>query len=243
MLSNGIRINIGFLKPYGVRRSSAPTTDETNPVSEARSWPYFLLAMKSSDFTPALLTVYLRLQHADAGIVPVLLGVVQTVAHHELIRHLETGQIGGNRLFPAGRLIQQRHDGDGGRALGGQVVLQEIQRVAGIQNILHHDDVAAGDVLLQVAGDLHHAGALGAVVVRGDADELDLALDLRRPHQIRHENEAALQHAHKNGILVVETVVQLVAHLPHPLLQLLLRHQNLQDVFLEYSRGIDILGI
>ena len=61
--------------------------------------------------------VDLRLQNADIGNVAVGLGVIQAVAHHELVRHREAHKVRSDRLGAAGGLVEQRHDGDGGGAL------------------------------------------------------------------------------------------------------------------------------
>ena len=182
-----------------------------------------------------LLAVDLGLEDADIGHIPVLLAVVQAVAHHELVGDLEAGIVGGDGLFAAGRLIQQGGNGDGGGALGLQVLRQEIQGIAGVQNILDDDDVAAADVALEVAGDLHHAGGLGGVLIGRKADELHLAFQLGGADQVRHENEAAVEDAHKHGVLVLESVIKLVAQLLDTGLDLLFRQQDLQDVLIHIT--------
>ena len=114
---------------------------------------------------------------------------------------------------------------------GEEVILQECQRIAGVQDVLHNDDVPASDVLLQVVGDLHPTGGYGGVLVGTDGDKLHVALQLAGPDQIRHKHEGALQHSQKQRVLALEVLVQA----PRPArsiraLDFLLRHQNLQDI-------------
>ena len=183
--------------------------------------------------------VDLRLQHADIRHVPVLLGVVQAVAHHELVRHDEASQVGGDGLGPAGGLIQQGHDGDGGSALGHKILLQKGQGIAGIQNILHDDEVPAGNILLEVVGDLHPAGGGGGVFVRADGNELHIAFQLAGPNQVRHEHKGPLQHTEEQGLFALEAVIQFLAHLSDAGLQFFFRHQDLQDILLHLTSHDD----
>ena len=113
-------------------------------------------------------------------------------------------------LFAAGGLVEQGDDRHGARALGHEVGLQEGEGIAGVENILDDDDVAVGDVALQVAGDLHDAGGLRPVLIGGQTDELQLALQLRRAHEVGHKDEAAVQNADEQGILPGEAVIELV---------------------------------
>lgn len=88
----------------------------------------------------------------------------------------------------------------------------------------------SGDVLLQVVGDLHPAGGHSGVLVGADGDELHVALHLASPDQVRHEYERPLQHAQKQRVLAMKLLIQLRAHFGDAGLQLLLRHQDLQDI-------------
>ena len=171
---------------------------------------------------------------ADIGQVAVHLGVVQTVAHHELIRHLEAREVRLHGLHPAGGLVQQRHDGDAGGPLGEEVVLQKGQGVAGVQDVLHDDEIPAGDVLLDIVGDLHPAGGAGGVAVGADGDELQVALQGAGADQIGHKDEAALQDPQEEGLLPLEPLRELRAHLRHPAGDVLLGKQYLQDVILHF---------
>ena len=62
----------------------------------------------------------------------------------------------------------------------------------GVTTMMTDKGMDTGDILLQVVGDLHHAAALGAVMVGGHRDELHICLQTGCAHQISHKNEAAL---------------------------------------------------
>ena len=50
-------------------------------------------------------------------------------------------------------------------------------------------------VLLKIVANLHPSAGHRAVLIRADGHELNVAHDLRGPHQIGHEDEGALQNA------------------------------------------------
>ena len=106
----------------------------------------------------ALLAVDLWLEHADVRHIAVLLGVIQPVAHDELVGDLKAREIGRDGLDAAGGLIEQSNDRHALGAFGEEIVLEEVEGIAGVQNILDDHDLAARNVLLQVVRDLHHAG-------------------------------------------------------------------------------------
>ena len=68
-----------------------------------------------------------------------------------------------------------------------------------------------------------------------EADELHLAFQLSGPDQVRHKDEAAVENAHKHGVLVVEPVIQLVAQLPGAVADLVLGDEDLQDILIHVA--------
>ena len=93
----------------------------------------------------------------------------------------------------------------------------------------------AGDVLLEVVGDLYPAGGHGGVLIGADGDEFHVALDLTGPDQIRHEHEGSLQHPQEQRVAVVELLIQDLTQFSDAGLDLFLRHQDLQDVVLHLT--------
>ena len=179
--------------------------------------------------------IYFRLQYADVGHIAVLLRVVETVADDELIGHLEACKVGDDGLCAAGRLVEQRHDGHAGSALGHEVILEEVERIAGVENVLDDNNVAARNVLLEVVRDLHHAGRGRRVLIGRDGDEFNVALELAGAHNVGHEDERALQHAEEQGVLVLQALIERIAHLLHARSELLLGIQYLQDILIHIA--------
>ena len=74
--------------------------------------------------------------------------------------------------------------------------------------------MAALNILAQVLVDLHRAGGAGAAV-GGDGHEVHGAFDVHMAHQVGHKDEAAFQHADKDGVLVPEVLRDFSADLRH----------------------------
>ena len=84
-------------------------------------------------------------------------------------------------------------------------------------------------------GDLHPAAGHRAILIGADGDELHIAHQLGGPHQICHENERAFQHAQKQGAAALILLIQRRAQLGDPGFQLLLCHQNLQNILFHFT--------
>ena len=81
-----------------------------------------------------------------------------------------------------------KHEGDAVKA--GDVVV-EITTDKLTNEITSEQD----GVLLKIVANLHPSAGHRAVLIRADGHELNVAHDLRGPHQIGHEDEGALQNA------------------------------------------------
>ena len=82
-------------------RHSTPRTPRGKAIACGRDGGW-----SDTEAGAALLGVDLGLEDADIGHIPVLLAVVQAIAHHKLVGDLEAGIVGGDGLFAAGGLIQ-----------------------------------------------------------------------------------------------------------------------------------------
>src|ERR1022692_4869511 len=134
---------------FPLRQSTGP---KSPPGRRFRSWR--LLAR-------LLTAVGVRGERTDERQVPVALGVVKTVADHELISDLETG-VGDLDLHLGCRLFaQQNADGDRGRIARLQVVYQVGQGQAGVDDVLDHQHMAAADVDVEILEYPHHPGGRG----------------------------------------------------------------------------------
>src|SRR6188472_3953688 len=162
----------------------------TNPLS----------AQGTSEYEPHRSPVWVYLQrvgkqvlveYADVGQVPVSLGEVEAVADDELVRDLEPNIPHRNVDFAARRLGQEGADLEGRRLTRFQVADQVGEGQAGVDDVLHHEHVAALDVDVEVFEDAHDPGGIGRVAVARDGHEVDLAGDGQVPHQVGHEEDRA----------------------------------------------------
>src|SRR5436190_14266035 len=97
--------------------------------------------------------------------VPVALVVVEAVADHEHGGDLEPLILDVDRDPLHLRLLQQRAHLEAGRLARAQVLQQIVERQARVHDVLDEQHVAAGDLVVEVLQDAHHAARLrrGAV--------------------------------------------------------------------------------
>ena len=103
-----------------------------------------------------------------------------------------------------------------------QNVQQIAQGVARIQNILQYNDVAAGNVLGQVLGDLDLAAGAGAAAVGGHRHKIHGAGKLQRPAQVSHKDKGPAQYANQHNLSALIVRLNLPGNSLYPLFELLL---------------------
>src|SRR5919202_5840013 len=106
-----------------------------------------------------------RLEHPHTPHFPVTLRVVQTVADHELAGNVEPHIPDGHVHLDRVRLAQQGHHVDRGGGPALQVAQEPLQGQPGVDDVLDHDHMPAGDVAVEVLQDAHHTGRCGALAV------------------------------------------------------------------------------
>ena len=95
----------------------------------------------------------------------------------------------------------------------------------------------SGNVLVEVLIYLDRARG-SRPLIRGHSHKVHRAVYGDMAHEIRHEDEAALQHAHKNGLLARIVRRYLRPDLLHFLLDVYLRDQNALNVLFHYFHQI-----
>src|SRR4051794_1807906 len=94
--------------------------------------------------------------------IAILLGVIEAVADHELVRYVEPDVPDLEIYLHGFRFAQQGAHLHRGRSARTQVGHQPGQREAGIDDVLDDQNVPATDVPVQVLEDAHDTGRLGA---------------------------------------------------------------------------------
>src|SRR5699024_10675601 len=144
--------------------------------------------------------VDVRGQGRDEGHVPVALRVVESVADHELVGHVEAHVLHVDVDLRGLRLPQHRADLDGGRAAGLEVGEQPRQGQAGVDDVLDDEDVLVLQVRIEVLEDPHDTGGLRAGAVGGHRHPVHADLRVECAGQVRHHHDGALEDAHQQEV-------------------------------------------
>ncbi len=165
-------------------------------------------------------------EHANVGQRAEILGVVEPVAHDELIRNPEAGVGHIHRALASVRLGEQRRDAHRTRFTLRQQVAQIAERDATVDNVFHHEHVAAFDRQVEVPGELHFAGRGVVFAVARDADKIDAHRRRDGASEVGEEEAASLQDADqiKRPLRIVGA--DLRAHLGHAPADVLLGDQD-----------------
>ena len=158
----------------------------------------------------------------DLGDVPVLFGVVETVADHELRVDREADVIGLELDFPRGRLIQKRGGDDAGGAAALDVAEDFAHRQPAVDDVLDDENGLAVHVELRLLQDGDHARRILLVPIRGNLDEVECDVHADLAHQVAAEEHRALEDAAGHQLGALEVFGDLAAHLSHPLVDLFL---------------------
>src|SRR5205085_1331627 len=122
------------------------------------------------------------------GQVPVPFVVVQAVADHEHGGDLEARVADVQRDALRFDLVQQCADLQALRPPRAQVLQQVVQREARVHDVLDQQDVAAGDLVVEVLQDPDHARGLGGRPVGRHGHEVELHRQLDVPGQVGHQD-------------------------------------------------------
>src|SRR5918999_615627 len=162
----------------------------------------------------------LGLQDADVGEVAVGTGVVEPVAHDELVRHLEAEVLHVELHPPPRGLTQKRADLQRGRPASEQRAADVGEGEPRVYYVLDDQDVAVGYVLLEVLEDADHAARGGTRAVGAYVHEVDLARQVYVAHEVAQDHDRPAQDAHQERPLAPVVLGDELPHLAHLLLYL-----------------------
>ena len=83
-----------------------------------------------------------------------------------------------------------------------------LERVAGVDDVLDHQHVAAFDLAAQILEDAHLAARLRGVAVARDLEEIDFHRQVELTHQVGNEDERAAQQPHYHQLVGAGIVVR-----------------------------------
>lgn len=116
-----------------------------------------------------------------------------------------------------------------------QQLQQVAQRVSGVQNVLHHDDMLPGNIAGEILGDLDLAGGGGTGAIGGDGHKVHGTGQIDPAAQVRHKDEGAPKDADEDDLLPMIVLGDLPGDLIHPAGQLLLTEEDLLNVFFQHN--------
>jgi hypothetical protein len=96
---------------------------------------------------------------------------------------------------------------------------------------------APGDRRLEVLEDAHDAGGLGLRPVGGDGHEVDLARHVQAAHEVREEEDRALEHAHEHEFATGVVGGDLLAEGAHAVGELVLLDEDLAELRVAHDRA------
>jgi hypothetical protein len=139
-----------------------------------------------------------RSENVDVGQVPELLVEVEAVADEELVRDGEADVADGQIVDEAAvGPVEQRRHGQRPRRPQRERPAEVPQREPCIDDVLDDQDVAAGELDVQVLQEANAGVTARAAVaaVAGELDEVEVVEDRQRPREVRDEDEARFQRA------------------------------------------------
>jgi hypothetical protein len=127
---------------------------------------------------------------------PVALLQVEAISHEELVWDGEADVADGQVVDqPPVRAVEERRGGERGGVAQRERLAEVVQGQAGVDHVLDDEDVAAGDLLVQVLqeADPRVAARVRVGAVRRELDEVEGVGDADGARQVRDEDDARLE--------------------------------------------------
>ncbi len=158
-------------------------------------------------------------QDVQVGQVPVALLQIEPIADEQLVGHCEAHVPDGEVVDePAVRAVEEGHCGQRGRVPKRQCLAEVVQRQSRVDDVLDDQDVAAGDLRVQILEKANPgmAAPVGACGVAGELDEVDPVVDSDRTGQIGDEDNARLERRYQQRLATLVITRDLATELTDP---------------------------
>jgi hypothetical protein len=135
-------------------------------------------------------------EDVQVGQIAVALLEIEPVAHEQLVGHREAHVADRQVVHQAAiGAVEERHRGERARVAEGKGLAEVVERQARVDDVLDDQDVAAGDLRVQILeqADAGMAAAIGAGRVARKFDEVDPMVDPERPGQVGDEDDAGFE--------------------------------------------------
>lgn len=159
----------------------------------------------------------LKFHDTDIREVPVPLGIVQPISHHELIRNGEAGVIDLHLfLHPALRLVKKCAETDALRPSLSEDLDQIGKSSPGVDNIFHNQDFLALQGFVQILHDTDYPAGFGIVAVAGHGHKVQTDRNRQPLGQLAGEEYASLEHADQMNCPSFIVLADLCGYLADP---------------------------
>jgi lysophospholipase L1-like esterase len=135
------------------------------------------------------------------GQVAVALGVVDAIADDEFVGNVEADPFGGDIGLAAAGLVEQGADFHAAGMARVENFQHMLERVAGIDDIFHHQHIAPGDLAAQILQNAHFPARCHGIAIGGGFEEIDLDRQVQLAHQIGDEDEGTAQQADNHQLV------------------------------------------
>jgi hypothetical protein len=169
----------------------------------------------------------------QVGEIPVALLHVEAVPHEQLVWNGESYVADGQVVDqPPVGAVEERHGGERGGVAKPERLAQVVQGQAGVDHVLDDEDVAAGNLLVQVLqeADPRVAARIRVGAVGRELDEVEGVRDSDGTRQVRDEDEARLQGRDEERLTAVVVADDVAPELADAVRQLLSREVDLADL-------------
>jgi hypothetical protein len=138
---------------------------------------------------------------------------VKPVTDDEDVRHRKTAVVDGDFYFPARGFVEEGADPAGEGAPSLHPLEKIAGSAAGVDDVVHDENVAAANRHLDVLGEAEPSGPCPAAVTR-EAHEIHGHGSFQEADQVGKEDEGALQNAHDGERLTSAVTVDLSGETP-----------------------------
>jgi hypothetical protein len=121
---------------------------------------------------------------------------IEPVAHEQLVGHCEAHVADRHVLYQAAiGAVEERHRGERGGVAKRECLAEVVERQARVDHVLDDQDVAAGDLRIQVLeeADACMAALVGSGRVACELDEVEAMVDRQSAGEVRDEDDARFE--------------------------------------------------
>jgi hypothetical protein len=149
--------------------------------------------------------------------IPVPLVEIEPVPHEQLVGHREAHVADGHILHEAAiRAVKERHHRERGRVAERECLAEVVERQARVDHVLDDQDVASGDLRIQILeeADAGMAALIGPGRVARELDEVEAVVDRQGAGQVRDEDDARLERRDEQRLPTFVVTGDLAPELP-----------------------------